>query len=148
MKSLQELSPGIFGVALTTGTKKDTMTDSNKGVTPATNTPTLLQLTTRMPYYILKKRVNVGERFTTAHETIMASGKKETVIRVYGTYAGQESNAQFYVECNGKIVAIEVHAALLWLDKVPPPEYFHGRPKRTSKPEDKALIISPQCQPH
>lgn len=71
-------------------------------------------------------------------ELIYASegGKKQTDIAVEsGTGATcmkcfkdikemYTGDAQFRIEENGKIVAIQVHGEMLWLDNVPPPAYF------------------------
>lgn len=38
--------------------------------------------------------------------------------------SGMYQSAQWYIKEDGFIVAIAVHDAMLWLENVPPPEYF------------------------
>jgi hypothetical protein len=62
--------------------------------------------------------------------TLFMGSSRESVERASKYYFNTDSTRQYRVESNGLIVAIGLHNRLLWLDKVPPPQYWQKMPPR------------------
>lgn len=54
--------------------------------------------------------------------------------------------SQFRIEEDGRIVAIQVHGEMLWLDNVPPPEYFYPHYKKRQDDNSEARKIAQRAK--
>lgn len=54
--------------------------------------------------------------------------------------------SQFRVEEDGRIIAIQVHGEMLWLDNVPPPEYFYPHYKKRQAENADARVIAQRAK--
>lgn len=82
-------------------------------------------------YLLFLRKEKHGMQISYADTAFFSSwDSKALVMKEYNSLKALNTGGQFWIEHNCFIVAIQVWGEMLWLDKVPPPNYFRGKPKQ------------------
>jgi len=98
---------------------------------------------TKMTLYVREDIYKDGGEGTRSVDLSLEEGSGAACMKCFMDIreAYNTDTSQFRVEENGRIVAIQVHGEMLWLDNVPPPEYFYPKWKQRDKDLDAAQKI-------